>query len=146
MAKLVRDSMTPGVQTVRTSHSAAEAAQFMRDNDVGSLPVLDNGARPIGMITDRDVAVRLVAEGKDPGATRVEEIFSRDIVTIESDRPLDEAEALMAQHKIRRLPVVEDGRLVGILAQADVALEESPEKAGQLLEQISEPTSTEREA
>jgi CBS domain-containing protein len=88
----------------------------------------------------------LVAEGRDPTATRVEEVFSGNIVTIEPDRPLDDAEKLMAEHKIRRLPVVEDGRLVGIVAQADVALEESPEKTGELLEEISEPTSAEREA
>jgi CBS domain-containing protein len=116
----------------------------MRDNDIGSLPVLDDGD-PIGMITDRDIAIRVVAEGKDPNTTRVAEIFSGDLVAVAPGRTLEEAEQLMAEYKVRRLAVVTEGRLVGILAQADIALEESPEKAGKLLEAVSEPSSTPRE-
>ena len=145
MAKQVRDAMTPGVQTVQLSDTAAEAARLMRDNDIGSLPVLGDNGAPVGVITDRDLAVRLVAEGKDANATRVEEVCSGELVTVGAEVSLDEALQRMAEHKVRRLPVVDDGRLVGMLAQADIALEESAKKAGELLEQVSEPSSTARE-
>jgi CBS domain-containing protein len=145
MAKQVSDVMTPGVQSVRMSDTAAEAARLMRDNDIGSLPVLGDNGAPVGVITDRDLAVRLVAEGKDANATRVEEVCSDELVTVGAEDSLDEALQRMAEHKVRRLPVVDDGRLVGMLAQADIALEESAKKAGELLEQVSEPSSTARE-
>jgi CBS domain-containing protein len=145
MAKLVQDVMTPGVQTVRPTNSAAEAARFMRDTDVGALPVLDSGGKPIGVVTDRDLAIRVVAEGKDPNVTPVEDVFSGDLVAVAPGRTLDEARQIMEEYKVRRLPVVAEGRLVGILAQADLALEESRGQTGELLEEISEPTSTPRE-
>ena len=140
MGKQVSDVMTPGVQTVRLSDSAATAARLMRDNDVGSLPVVGEDGAPVGVITDRDLAVRLVADRRDPNETRVEELYSRELVTVAPEESLDEALQRMAEHKVRRLPVVDDGRLVGMLAQADIALEESAKKAGELLEQVSEPT------
>jgi CBS domain-containing protein len=144
MGKQVSDVMTPGVQTVRLSDSAATAARLMRDNDVGSLPVVGEDGAPVGVITDRDLAVRLVADRRDPNETRVEELYSRELVTVAPEESLDEALQRMAEHKVRRLPVVDDGRLVGMLAQADIALEESAKKAGELLEQVSEPTSAAR--
>jgi CBS domain-containing protein len=146
MGQHVRDVMTPGVQTVRLTDTAADAARMMRDSDVGSLPVLSAGNEPVGIVTDRDIAIRVVAEGRDPNTVRVSEIYSENPVTVEPDQPLDEALRLMAQHKVRRLPVVEDGRLVGVLAQADVALAEKAKKAGEMLEEISEPTSVASES
>jgi CBS domain-containing protein len=121
MAKNVRDVMTPTVQTVSPSQSLAEAAEVMKGEDVGSVPVVEEG-RLAGILTDRDIVMRAVAERRDPQAVKVDEVASRELVTVEPEQDLDEALALMARHQVRRLPVVEQGRLVGMLAQADVAL------------------------
>jgi CBS domain-containing protein len=144
MAKSVRDVMTPGVRTVRASQSLADAAEVMKGEDVGSVPVVEEG-RLTGILTDRDIVTRAVAEQKDPRTVKVEEVVSDELVTVEPDQDLDEALALMARHQVRRLPVVEEGRLVGMLAQADVALEAKEKKVGETVEEISKPTSTERE-
>jgi CBS domain-containing protein len=130
--------MTSNPTTIESSGTIAEAARKMRDEDAGIIPIVD-GDRLVGTITDRDIAIRIVAEGKDPESATVGEIASRDLVTIDPQQDLDEALRLMAQHQVRRLPVVEeDGRLVGILAQADVAREASPEQTGRVVEEISE--------
>jgi CBS domain-containing protein len=144
MAKSVRDAMTPSVRTVSPSQSLAEAAEVMKGEDVGSVPVVDEGSLA-GIVTDRDIVVRVVADRRDPQTVKVDEVASRDVVTVEPEQDLDEALALMARHKVRRLPVIEEGRLVGMLAQADVALEAKEKKVGETVEQISQPTSTERE-
>jgi CBS domain-containing protein len=144
MAKSVRDVMTPGVQTVSASQSLAEAAEVMKGEDVGSVPVVEEG-RLAGIVTDRDIVTWAVAERRDPQTVKVDEVASRELVTVEPDQDLDEALALMARHQVRRLPVVEEGQLVGMLAQADVALEAKEKQVGETVEQISKPTSTERE-
>jgi CBS domain-containing protein len=108
----------------------------MKEADAGMIPVVNNG-NILGTVTDRDIVVRLVAEGRDPQSTPVYEIASTEIVTIEPDRDLDEALELMAKHKVRRLPVVENGRLVGVLAQADVAREGDEREVGHTVEEIS---------
>jgi CBS domain-containing protein len=144
MAKSVRDVMTAGVRTVSGSQSLSDAAEVMRGEDVGSVPVVEEG-RLAGIITDRDIVTRAVAERRDPQTVKVDEVASRELVTVEPDQDLDEALALMARHQVRRLPVVEEGRLVGMLAQADVALEAKEKKVGETIEEISKPTSTERE-
>lgn len=136
MGKRVRDAMTPGPETIQADRPAAEAAKLMKAADAGMIPVLNNG-NLLGTVTDRDIVVRLVAEGKDPRSTPVREIASTDIVTIEPDRDLDEALELMAKHQVRRLPVVEDGRLIGVLAQADVAREGNEKDVGHAVEEIS---------
>lgn len=137
MAKSISEVMTPNPQSVEPSTTVVEAAQLMRDHDVGSLPVVENG-KVTGMVTDRDIAVRAVAEGKDPQGTKVGEVCSGDLVTIDPQQDLDEALRLMARHQVRRLPVVEeDGRLVGVVAQADVASETTDEKTGEVVEEIS---------
>jgi CBS domain-containing protein len=143
MAKSVREAMTPGVRTVNPAQSLTDAAEVMKEEDVGSVPVVEE-ARLTGILTDRDIVTRAVAERRDPQAVKVDEVASRELVTVEPEQDLDEALALMARHQVRRLPVVEEGRLVGMLAQADVALE-AKEKVGEAVEQISQPTSTERE-
>ena len=135
--KTVRDVMTPNPSTVEASTAIAEAARLMRSEDVGLIPILE-GDRLAGTITDRDITIRVVAEGKDPQSTTVGDVASRELVTVVPQQTLDEAMRLMARHQVRRLPVVEeDGRLVGILAQADVA-EADPARAGQVVEQISQ--------
>jgi CBS domain-containing protein len=143
MGKNVRDLMTQNPRAVRPDDSVVEAARVLRDENVGSLPVID-GDRLIGMVTDRDITLRVVAEARDPGSVSVQEIASRDPVTAEAAADLDDALQLMARHQVRRLPVTEEGRLVGILAQADVAAEVGDKQAGRLVEAISEPTAGER--
>jgi CBS domain-containing protein len=144
VAKKVRDVMTPSVHAAAPTESLADAAQAMKDENVGSLPVVEGG-RVVGMITDRDIVVRAVAERADPQSITVGDVFSREPVTVAPDQDLNEALALMARHRVRRLPVVESGSLVGVLAQADVALEAKEKDSGELLEEISQPTSTPRE-
>src|SRR5438093_10382349 len=123
MAKSVREAMTSNPCTIDAGKPVAYAARMMRDEDVGIAPIVE-GDRLVGVLTDRDVAVRVVAEGLDPERVKVAEVASRDVVTLEPDQDLDEALRLLARHQVRRLPVVEeDGRVVGVLAQADLARE-----------------------
>jgi CBS domain-containing protein len=142
MGKNVRDVMTQNPRSVRPDDSVVEAARVLRDENVGSLPIVE-GDRLVAIVTDRDIAIRVVAEGRDPGSVSVQEIASRDPVTAESTSDLDEALQAMARHQVRRLPVVEEGRLVGILAQADVAADVGDKQTGRLVEAISEPSSAE---
>lgn len=144
MAKTVRDVMTSNVRAAASTESLADAAQMMKEEDVGSLPVVEDD-RLIGILTDRDIIVRAVAERVDPQSISVGDVASRELVTVDPDQDLDEALSLMARHRVRRLPVVADGRLVGMLAQADVAIEAKEKNAGEMLEEISQPTSTPRE-
>lgn len=137
MAKKVRDLMTERPTTVSPSQSVVEAARLLRDEDVGSLPVCEDD-RVIGMITDRDIVVRGVADGNDPRQLSVQDVASRDVQTVEADESLDEALTLMARAQVRRVPVVESGRLVGMLAQADIAEHEGGKKTGELVAEISQ--------
>jgi CBS domain-containing protein len=140
----VADVMTPGVETTTSSAALQDAARMMREGDFGSVPVVDDG-RLVGILTDRDIVVRGVAEGHDPAVVRVGDVASRDPVAVAPDQDLDEAMELMAEHRVRRLPVVEDGRLVGVVSQADVALEAREKETGSVVQQISEPSSVPRE-
>ena len=136
--RTIRDVMTSNPTTIAPSTPIVDAARKMRDEDVGSLPIVENGELT-GTITDRDITVRAVAEGRDAQSTTVGEIASRDLVTIDPQQTLDEAARLMAQHQLRRLPVVEeDGRLVGILAQADIAEHGQDQLTGEMVQQISQ--------
>ena len=137
MSKSVKDAMTVNPCTIDADQTVAYAARMMRDEDVGLAPVVE-GQRLVGTLTDRDIAVRVVAEGKDPQVVKVREVASTDLVTVDPQQDLDEALRLMADHQIRRLPVVEnEGRVVGVLAQADIAEEAKPKKVGELVEEIS---------
>jgi CBS domain-containing protein len=143
MAKSVRDAMTEGARSISTSASVVEAARLMREEHIGSLPITDDETL-VGMITDRDITTRVVAEAADLKLTPVGDVYSRDLVSVEPDKDLEEALRLMARHQVRRLPVVEEGRLVGILAQADIARGENEKKTAELVEAISEPSEGER--
>ena len=143
MATKVRDAMTPGVQSVEPTESLPRAAALMRDNDVGSVPVVD-GDQLVGIVTDRDIVARAVADNRDLRTATVADVASRDVFTVDPEDDLEEAQRLMADQQVRRLPVVEDGRVVGILAQADVALTARGKDSGEMLEEISKPTSTPR--
>jgi CBS domain-containing protein len=142
MAKSVRDAMTAEPRSIGASASVVEAARLMREQHIGSLPVTED-ERLVGMITDRDITTRVVAESAVPEATSVGDVYSRDLISVEPNKDLDEALQLMARHQVRRLPVVENGRLVGMVAQADIALKEN-ERTGELVEAISEPSEEER--
>jgi CBS domain-containing protein len=134
----IRKLMTVLPRTVKTGDSIVDAAKLMRGEDSGIAPIVD-GDRLVGVITDRDIAVKVVAECRDPKTTRVEEVASTNLVTVDPQQSLDEALRLMGHHQLRRLPVVEeDGKLVGIVAQADVARHLDEERTGELVEQISE--------
>ena len=134
----IRELMTQNPSRLSTGSTIVDAARLMREQDTGIAPVTD-GDRLVGVITDRDIAIKVVAEGKDPQSTKVDEIASQTLVTVDPQQDLDEALRLMAQHQVRRLPVVEeDGKLVGILAQADVARHADPERTGKVVEEISE--------
>jgi CBS domain-containing protein len=143
MAKSVRDTMTGSPHSIGASASVVEAARLMREKHIGSLPITDD-EQLVGMITDRDIATRVVADAADPKTTSVGDVLSRDVISVEPDQDLDEALQLMARHQVRRLPVVENGRLVGVVAQADIALRENEKKIGELVEAISEPSEGER--
>jgi len=136
--KTVGDVMTSNPTTVQPTASVQEAARCMRDEDVGIVPITE-GDRLVGTVTDRDIAMRVVAEGKDPQSTTAADIASKNLVTVDPQQPLEEALRLMAQHQVRRLPVVEeDGKLAGILAQADIAQLGHDAQTGEVVQQISQ--------
>jgi CBS domain-containing protein len=128
--------MTPNPRTVSPDDSIQNAARIMRDEDTGAVPVVENG-RPIGMVTDRDIVVRAVADG---GLNRpVREIVSGRVVTASPEMSTREASELMSEHQIRRLPVVEGERLVGIVSIGDLAVKEGRDsRTGDTLQAISE--------
>ena len=137
MPKTAREVMTSNPCSIDADKSVAYAAKMMRDEDVGIAPIVE-GDRLVGVLTDRDIAVRVVAEGRDPEQVKAAEVASRDVVTLDPEQDLDEALRLMARHQVRRLPVVEeDGRLVGVVAQADVAKVADERHTGEVVEQIS---------
>jgi CBS domain-containing protein len=135
----VRDVMTSPVDTTTSAQTLAEAAERMRRSGVGSLPVVDEG-QLVGMLTDRDIVTRGVAEKLDPIVARVGSIVTEGPIWVSPDQALDEALTVMAQHQVRRLPVVEEGAVVGMVAQADVALKAPDQRTGQLVHEISRPS------
>jgi CBS domain-containing protein len=138
MVQTVREVMTIDVEYCTPVDNVYEVAVKMRDLNVGAIPVVDHG-RLIGMITDRDLVVRGIAE-KRPGSTPVTEVMSDKLITITPDASVQEAAKQMAEHQIRRLPVVEHGRLVGIVSLGDLAINRySDESAGRALTEISNP-------
>ena len=137
MGKSVRDAMTSNPCTIDADKPVAYAAKMMKQENVGIAPIVE-GNRLIGTLTDRDIVTRVVAEGKDPQMVTSREAASTAPITVDPEENLDEALRLMATHQVRRLPVVEpDGRVVGVLAQADVAEEAKAKKTGELVEEIS---------
>ena len=136
----VRDLMTSEPATVGPDDVIAQAATRMREEDCGSLPVVQD-ARLVGIITDRDIAIGCVAAGKDPKTAKVSEIMSADPITVTPETDADEASRLMAEFQVRRLPVVEDGRLLGIVVTAQLARRENAKTTGATIKEISEPAS-----
>jgi CBS domain-containing protein len=129
MDQIIRDLMTPNLCAIPRSASLQDAAQLMRKNDIGNVIVLEND-RLFGILTDRDIVVRGLAEKSDPGTVPVGEICSRDLTTIEPTASVEQAERLMREKALRRLPVVdESGDVVGIVSIGDVAVERDPRSA-----------------
>lgn len=138
MPQNIRDVMTSNPCTIDAQKSVAYAAKMMQEEDVGLAPIVE-GDKLVGMLTDRDIAVRVAAEGRDPEQVNVLEVASKKIVTIDPQQDLGEALRIMAQHQVRRLPVVEEsGRLIGVVAQADIARKGDDATTGQLVQEISD--------
>ena len=136
----VSEIMTREPATVRPDSTLGEVAMLMKQEDCGSLPVVDDG-RLVGIVTDRDVVVRAIAAGKDPKSTHVSDVMSADPITVRPEDSVADAEDVMRSRQVRRLPVVEDDRLVGILVTAQVARHEKERATGETIKEISEPAS-----
>jgi CBS domain-containing protein len=133
-----REIMTPDVALVPESTTAADAARKMADEGVGALPVCDADGRMSGVVTDRDLALQIVAEGRDPQATRLGELVDgSEVVTIGADDSVEEAIRTMKDHAVRRLPVIDGHALVGMVSQADIARVMPDAKIGDLVDAIS---------
>lgn len=136
---VARDLMTPEPACVKEGQTLAEAARMLRDLDVGALPICGDDDRLKGMLTDRDIVVKCIADGGDPKTVTAGELAEGKPVTIGADDDLREGLRLMQEHQIRRLPVIDGHRLVGIIAQADVAMALSTEQVAVTVEEISQP-------
>ena len=128
MGQTIEDVMTKNPVTLSGDSTAMDAARKMREADIGPVLVADNGTIH-GIVTDRDIVIRVVAEGKDPSATSLESICSDDLMTLEPDNPVGAAIAMMKDKAIRRVPVVKDGHAVGIVTLGDLAAEREPKSA-----------------
>lgn len=132
-----REIMTPGVECVSVGETLVDAARRMRDLDVGALPICGDDDRLAGMLTDRDIVMRVVAEGRDPGSVKVGDLADGKVVTIGADDSVEDALATMSKHGVRRLPVIDGHDLVGMVSQADIARNLPEERVGDLVEAIS---------
>jgi CBS domain-containing protein len=123
MANTVSEVMTRNPVVLSPSSTIEEAAQMMRDRNIGDVIVADGGALECGIVTDRDVVIRVIAEGKDAKKTRLESVCSRDVTALKPSQPADEAVRLMREKAVRRLPVVDNGNVVGIVSLGDLAVQ-----------------------
>ena len=139
MASKARDIMTGGVECVGENETVLDAAKKLAQLDVGAMPICGEDERLKGMITDRDIVVKVLAEGKDPASVTAGELGQGDgkTVTIGADDSIEEALRTMIDNKVRRLPVIDEQRLVGIISQADIASNLDDAKVGDLVEAIS---------
>ena len=144
MAKLARDVMTPDPACCTVNMTLDQVAKLMVQNDCGEIPVVDAADQPIGVITDRDIVCRVVAEGKNPVGHTAEQYMSQPVVTVRADAPLDEVVSTMEKHQIRRVPVVDEGGCcAGIVSQADVVWTGDEHDVSQLLREVSRDTGQE---
>lgn len=137
MANRAADIMSKNVSVIREEETLREAAERLALDDIGALPICDERKQVKGMLTDRDIVVHAVARGKDPAQTRARDLETGQLVSLRPDDSVEHACDLMAQHQVRRLPVLENGEIVGMVSQADVAKSIGPEKAGRMLTAIS---------
>ena len=134
----VKDLMTSQPTVVRPEDMLSQAATLMKQQDCGAIPVVSKDGKLVGIVTDRDIVIRAVAAGKDPRATPVSAVMSADPVTLSPDASADDAEKLMADRQVRRLPVVAEGRLVGLIVTAQLARRGDAREVGETLKGISE--------
>jgi len=137
MAQTARDVMSGGVECIGEKDSVLDAAKRLAELDVGSMPICGEDDRLKGMLTDRDIVVKVLAQGKDPASTTAGDLGEGKPVTIGADDSIDEALKAMTEHKVRRLPVIDGHDLVGIVSQADLARQIDEEKVGDLVQAIS---------
>lgn len=135
---VARDLMTPDPKCVKEDQTLADAARLMRDLDVGALPICGNDDRLKGMLTDRDIVVKCIAEGGDPSTATAGSFGEGKPVTIGADDDIRDALVVMQDHQVRRLPVIDGHDLVGIISQADIARELSATQTGETVAEISE--------
>lgn len=128
-AQMVREIMTGDPCCMPDSASITEAAEQMRSRDIGDVLVTDQQGNLEGVVTDRDIVIRALAQGREPGSTRLKDVLSEPAVTIRPDEPVSRAVQLMREHSLRRLPVAEGGHPVGIVSLGDLAVERDPESA-----------------
>ena len=140
--KKCSDVMTDNPVYALPDDTVEKVARLMKKEDIGPVPIVDNeqSKKLVGIVTDRDLALKVVGEGRDPSTTRVEDVMTRKLVTCRPDDDVDSAMKAMAQYQLRRIPVVDDNmRLVGIISQADVATRvDEPEKTAEVVREISE--------
>lgn len=138
MAKLARDLMTSGPACCTSEMTLDAVAKLMIAKDCGEIPVVDRSDRPIGVVTDRDIVCRIVADGKNPMAHSAGEAMSKPVITVRTSTPLDEIVATMEKHQIRRIPVIDDnGCLCGIISQADLARTAPEHDVAELVREVS---------
>jgi CBS domain-containing protein len=137
MAKTVREVMSSDCECINSTETVLDAARKLKELDVGSMPICGEDDRLKGMLTDRDIVVKVLAEGRDPASTTAGDLGEGKPVTIGADDSIDEALRTMSEHKVRRLPVIDGHDLVGIVAQADIARNVDEEQVGDLVEAIS---------
>lgn len=138
MAKNARDIMTPDCHCIGESDTVLDAAERLAELDVGAMPICGQDDRLKGMVTDRDIVVKVIAQGKNPASTPVSDLATQgEVVTIGADDPIDEVLRTMIEHKVRRLPVIDGHECVGIISQADVATNLEEAQVGDLVEAIS---------
>jgi CBS domain-containing protein len=137
MAKTARDVMTSGAECVGENDSIVDAAKKMAELNVGALPICGEDDRLKGMLTDRDIAVKVLAQGKDPGSTTAGELGEGKPITIGADDSIGETLSTMKEHSVRRLPVIDGHDLIGIVSQGDLAKNIDEEDVGNLVEAIS---------
>ena len=140
--KKCSDVMTENPVYALPDYTVEKVAQLMKKEDIGPVPVVDNeqNKRLVGIVTDRDLALKVIADGRDPQTTKVEEVMTRKLITCRPDDDVESAMKAMAQYQLRRIPVVnDDNRLVGIISQADVATRvDEPEKTAEVVKEISQ--------
>jgi CBS domain-containing protein len=138
MAKLAKDVMTADPACCSPNTTLDQVAKMMVQNDCGEIPIIDTANRPIGVVTDRDIVCRVVAEGKNPSGHTAESAMTRSVVTVPSNAKLDDVISTMAENQIRRVLVVDDGGCcAGIIAQADIASEGPARQAAELVREVS---------
>ena len=137
MSKTAREVMTGDAQCIGENDSVTDAARRLAELDVGAMPICGEDDRLKGMVTDRDIVVKVLAQGRDPASTKAGELGEGKPVTIGADDSIEETIRTMKDHKVRRLPVIDGHRLIGIVSQADVARAADEQEVGELVEAIS---------